>query len=86
VTARSYVKPNRSIHEVEAKSVRKRLKDKAFARSVNRDDIVEGAAGLRVDLDEHNPVLHRSHASARGGSVSGGNATPGVHCHLIHEC
>jgi putative nucleotidyltransferase with HDIG domain len=53
LTACSYVKPNRSIHEVEAKSVRKKLKDKAFARSVNRDDIIEGAAGLGVDLDQH---------------------------------
>src|ERR1700682_1004539 len=53
LTACSYVKPNRSIHEVETKSVRKKLKDKAFARSVNRDDIVGGAAGLGVDLDEH---------------------------------
>ncbi len=53
LTACSYVKPNRSIHEVEAKSVRKKLKDKAFARSVNRDDIINGAAGLNVDLDQH---------------------------------
>ncbi len=53
LTACSYVKPNRSIHEVETKSVRKKLKDKAFARSVNRDDIIGGAAGLGVDLDEH---------------------------------
>jgi predicted hydrolase (HD superfamily) len=45
LTAYSYVKPNRSIHEVETKSVRKKLKDKAFARSVNREDIIEGAAG-----------------------------------------
>jgi putative nucleotidyltransferase with HDIG domain len=53
LTACSYVKPNRSIHEVEAKGVRKKLKDKAFARSVSRDDIVNGAAGLNVDLDQH---------------------------------
>jgi len=53
LTACSYVKPNRSIYEVEAKSVRKKLKDKAFARSVNRDDIVNGAAELGVDLDAH---------------------------------
>jgi putative nucleotidyltransferase with HDIG domain len=53
LTACSYVKPNRSIHEVEVKSVRKKLKDKAFARSVSRDDIVNGAAGLNVDLDQH---------------------------------
>jgi len=53
LTACSYVKPNRSIHEVDAKSVRRKLKDKAFARSVNRDDIIQGAAALGVDLDEH---------------------------------
>ena len=53
LTACSYVKPGRSIHEVEVKSVRKKMKDKAFARNVNRDDIVNGAAELGVDLDEH---------------------------------
>lgn len=53
LTAVSYVKPGRSIHEVEVKGVRKKMKDKAFARAVNRDDIIEGAAGLGVDLDEH---------------------------------
>jgi putative nucleotidyltransferase with HDIG domain len=53
LTACSYVKPNRSIHEVETKSVRKKLKDKGFARSVSRDDIINGAAGLNVELDEH---------------------------------
>jgi len=53
LTACSYVKPGRSIHEVELKSVKKKLKDKAFARNVNRDDIVNGAAGLGVDLDQH---------------------------------
>jgi putative nucleotidyltransferase with HDIG domain len=53
LTACSYVKPGRSIHEVDVKSVRKKLKDKAFARNVNRDDIVNGAAEMGVDLDEH---------------------------------
>jgi predicted hydrolase (HD superfamily) len=53
ITACSYVKPGRSIHEVDVKSVRKKLKDKAFARSVSREDITNGAAGLDVDLDEH---------------------------------
>lgn len=53
LTAVSYVKPGRSIAEVDAKSVRKKLKDKAFARSVNREDIVNGAQELGVDLDEH---------------------------------
>jgi predicted hydrolase (HD superfamily) len=53
LTACSYVKPNRSIHEVDVKSVRKKLKDKAFARAVNRDDVLNGAAELGVDLDAH---------------------------------
>ena len=53
LTAISYVKPGRTIHEVDVASVRKKLKDKAFARSVNRDDIVNGAAGLGVELDDH---------------------------------
>ncbi|HBY61048.1 MAG TPA: HAD family hydrolase [Solibacterales bacterium] len=53
LTAISYVKPSRSIHEVDVKSVRKKMKDKAFARSVSREDIVNGAAELGVDLDEH---------------------------------
>ncbi|MCL5744394.1 MAG: HDIG domain-containing protein [Acidobacteria bacterium] len=53
LTAVALVKPNKSILEVEAKSVRKKMKDKAFARSVNREDIVQGATELGVDLDEH---------------------------------
>jgi|SRR5579871_493077 len=53
LTACSYVKPSRSIHEVDLKSVRKKLKDKAFARAVNREDILNGAAEMGVDLDEH---------------------------------
>jgi putative nucleotidyltransferase with HDIG domain len=53
LTAVSYVKPSRSIHEVDAKSVRRKLKDKAFARSVSRDDILNGASDLEVDLDAH---------------------------------
>ena len=53
ITATALVKPTRSVHDVEAKSVRKKMKDKAFARGVNRDDVVNGAAELGVDLDEH---------------------------------
>jgi len=53
VTATALVKPTRSVHDVDAKSVRKKMKDKAFARGVNRDDVVQGAAELGVDLDEH---------------------------------
>jgi putative nucleotidyltransferase with HDIG domain len=53
ITACALVKPGKSLAEVEAKSVRKKMKDKAFARSVSRDDIVNGAKELGVDLDEH---------------------------------
>ena len=53
LTACAYVKPGRSIAEVEVKSVRKKLKDKAFARAVSRDDVLNGAAEAGVDLDEH---------------------------------
>jgi len=53
ITASALVKPNKSLAEVEAKSVRKKMKDKAFARSVNRDDIINGAADLGVELEEH---------------------------------
>ena len=53
LTAVSYVKPSRSIHEVDLASVRKKLKDKAFARSVSRDDITSGASALGVELDRH---------------------------------
>jgi predicted hydrolase (HD superfamily) len=53
ITAVTLIKPSKSLNEVDAKSVRKRMKDKAFARSVSRDDIVKGAADMGVDLDEH---------------------------------
>ncbi|MEO8028058.1 MAG: HD domain-containing protein [Bryobacteraceae bacterium] len=53
LTAISYVKPTKSIFDVEVSSVRKKMKDKAFARSVSRDDIVNGAIELGVDLDAH---------------------------------
>jgi putative nucleotidyltransferase with HDIG domain len=53
ITACALVKPGKSLAEVEAKSVRKKMKDKAFARSVHREDIVKGAEDLGVDLEEH---------------------------------
>jgi predicted hydrolase (HD superfamily) len=53
LTACSYVKPGKSIAEVDVPSVRRKLKDKAFARNVNRDDILNGASELGVPLDEH---------------------------------
>ena len=53
ITATALVRPSRSVHEVEAKSVRKKMKDKAFARGVSREDVLNGAAELGVELDEH---------------------------------
>ncbi len=53
LTAVAYVRPSKSIAEVEVRSVRKKLKDKAFARSVSREDIVKGAEDLGIPLDEH---------------------------------
>lgn len=53
ITAISYVKPHRSVFEVDVSSVKKKMKDKAFARSVNRQDIVESAEELGVPLDDH---------------------------------
>jgi predicted hydrolase (HD superfamily) len=53
LTACALVKPSKAIAEVEVASVRKKMKDKAFARAVHREDIVQGAAELGIDLDAH---------------------------------
>jgi putative nucleotidyltransferase with HDIG domain len=53
ITAVTYVRPSKSIEEVEVKSVLKKMKDKAFARAVNRDDIKNGAEGIGISLEEH---------------------------------
>jgi len=53
ITAVTYVRPSRTVDEVEVKSVLKKMKDKAFARAVNREDIKKGAEEIRVPLDEH---------------------------------
>ena len=53
LTACALVKPTKAIADVEVRSVRKKMKDKAFARGVNREDVIQGAAELGVELDEH---------------------------------
>ena len=53
LTACSLVKPTKAIADVEVAGVRKKMKDKAFARGVNRQDVIQGAAELGVDLDAH---------------------------------
>ena len=53
ITAASLVRPSKSVLDLEASSVKKRMKDKAFARGVKRDDLVAGAGLLGLTLDEH---------------------------------
>jgi putative nucleotidyltransferase with HDIG domain len=53
ITATALVKPTKSVHDVDAKSVRKKMKDKAFAKGVNRDDVILGTQELGIDLDTH---------------------------------
>jgi putative nucleotidyltransferase with HDIG domain len=53
ITAVTYVRPSRTVDEVEVISVKKKMKDKAFARAVNREDIKNGAEELGIPLDEH---------------------------------
>lgn len=53
ITATALVRPSRSVHEVDPRSVQKKMKDKAFARGVNREDVINGAADLGVELEPH---------------------------------
>ena len=53
LVACALVRPSRSLQDMEVSSVKKKLKDKAFARGVSRDDVVRGAEELGVPLDEH---------------------------------
>jgi predicted hydrolase (HD superfamily) len=69
LTAVALVKPTKSIFDVEVESVRKKMKDKAFARGVQREDIIEGARDLGLDTDAHIAfciAAMRSHAEALG--------------------
>ncbi|HTX72556.1 MAG TPA: HDIG domain-containing protein [Rectinemataceae bacterium] len=76
ITAAALIRPTKSVLDLEASSVRKRMKDKAFARQVRREDIVKGAELLGVDLNEHIAVViqaMRGAADALGlrGTVGG---------------
>ncbi|HOJ17328.1 MAG TPA: HDIG domain-containing protein [Ignavibacteriaceae bacterium] len=53
ITAVAYVRPSKSVDEVEVRSVIKKIKDRAFAKNVSREDIRKGAEGLGIDLEEH---------------------------------
>jgi len=77
ITAISYVKPSRSVMEVDVASVKKKMKDKAFARSVNRQDIVNGAAELGVPLEEHVDFCVKA-MQARAGELGLAGSAPGA--------
>lgn len=82
VTAAALVRPSRSVLDLEASSVRKRMKDKAFARGCKREDLVQGAQEIGLPLDEHitNVILAlREHADALGlrGMLAGGPGAQG---------
>lgn len=53
VTACALMKPDKSLSAIDPSGVRKKMKDKAFARAINRDDLIKGANDLGVELDEH---------------------------------
>ena len=72
VTACTLVLPSKSLADLKVSSVRKRLKDKAFARSVSRDDVVNGAAALGMELDDHIVfVIEALKARAAGSGTTG---------------
>jgi predicted hydrolase (HD superfamily) len=69
ITAAALVRPTKSVLDLEARSVKKRMKDKAFARAVSRDDLRQGADEIGLPLDEHitNVIgFMRSEAAALG--------------------
>jgi putative nucleotidyltransferase with HDIG domain len=77
VTATALVRPSRSVHEVDARSVRKKMKDKAFARGVNREDVINGATDLGVELDAHITfVISAMQADADRLGLAGSPAVP----------
>jgi putative nucleotidyltransferase with HDIG domain len=76
ITATALVRPSRSVHEVDARSVRKKMKDKAFARGVSREAVLAGAADLGIDLDEHIEfVIGAMRGSAEALGLGGSQAT-----------
>jgi predicted hydrolase (HD superfamily) len=53
ITASALVRPSKSVLDLDGRSVRKKMKDKGFARGVSREDVIQGASELGVELDEH---------------------------------
>jgi predicted hydrolase (HD superfamily) len=76
ITAAALVRPSRSVMDLEASSVKKKMKDKAFARGVSREDVVNGAAALGVELDTHIAfVIEAMRASAPALGLAGPTAS-----------
>ena len=75
ITASALVKPSRAIADVEVAGLRKKMKDKGFARGVNRDDIVLGAEALGVPLDEHIRIVLDAMCDIAGPLGLAGSAT-----------
>jgi putative nucleotidyltransferase with HDIG domain len=82
ITASALVKPSKAVADVDVPGVRKKMKDKAFARGVNREDVIQGAEALGVPLDEHIAVVlaaMQAEASALGLAGAGAaTSTPPV--------
>lgn len=76
ITACALVKPSKAVADVDVAGVRKKMKDKAFARGVNREDVIQGAADLGVPLDEHIAIVLR--AMQEAAESLGLQGTPGV--------
>jgi putative nucleotidyltransferase with HDIG domain len=77
ITATALVKPSRSVFDVDAKSVRKKMKDKAFAKGVSREDVMVGTQELGVDLDTHIQfVIDAMRRSADALGLAGVTAAP----------
>ncbi|MES2524140.1 MAG: HD domain-containing protein [Gemmatimonadota bacterium] len=77
ITASALVKPSRAIADVDVSGVRKKMKDKAFARGVNRDDIVQGADALGIPLEEHIGIVLAAMREIAGPlGLSGSSSTP----------
>ena len=76
LTAAALVRPDKAIASVEVKSVLKRMKEKAFARSVNREDIVQGAEEIGMPLDDHIALVRDAMASIAPELGLGGSAPP----------
>jgi putative nucleotidyltransferase with HDIG domain len=77
ITATALVRPSRSILDLDARSVRKKMKDKGFARGVSREDVMQGATELGVELDEHIQFVIDAMRPVAGSLGLGGMAPAG---------